>query len=296
MKPMLIIMAAGMGSRFGGLKQMTAVDGAGQVILDYSAYDAIRAGFDKVVCVIKKEIEADFRALVGDRIGSKCDLRYAFQDLHDLPAGFSVPAERQKPWGTAHAVYAARDLIYNDFYFGGDGTSSATTYIGYPTSSGAGNAMQFQMSLGMSSRCADKEGAWSFMRLFLEDEFQNSLWYLPVKRSVFEEKLAELMEPRYQKDENGDYVTDENGEKIMVPLASWGFEDGTIREIYQLSEAQAQNLRDLIESTTKDYSSNEAVSELITNEAKPFFLGQKSAEEVARLIQSKVNIYVNEQR
>ncbi len=194
------------------------------------------------------------------------------------------------------SIYSLQDVIYNDFYFGGDGTSSATTYIGYPTSSGAGNAMQFQMSLGMSSRCADKEGAWSFMRLFLEDEFQNSLWYLPVKRSVFEEKLAELMEPRYQKDENGDYVTDENGEKIMVPLASWGFEDGTIREIYQLSEAQAQNLRDLIESTTKDYSSNEAVSELITNEAKPFFLGQKSAEEVARLIQSKVNIYVNEQR
>ncbi len=115
MKPMLIIMAAGMGSRFGGLKQMTAVDGAGQVILDYSAYDAIRAGFDKVVCVIKKDIEADFRALVGDRIGSRCDLRYAFQDLHDLPAGFAVPAERQKPWGTAHAVYAARHLIDRPF-------------------------------------------------------------------------------------------------------------------------------------------------------------------------------------
>ena len=115
MGPMLVIMAAGMGSRFGGLKQMTAVDGAGQVILDYSAYDALQAGFEKIVCVIKKEIEADFRALVGDRIGAKCDLRYAFQDLHDLPAGFSVPAERAKPWGTAHAVYAARDLIDRPF-------------------------------------------------------------------------------------------------------------------------------------------------------------------------------------
>lgn len=115
MQPMLIIMAAGMGSRFGGLKQMTAVDSSGQVILDYSAYDAIRAGFDKIVCVIKREIESDFRALVGDRIGSKCDLRYAFQDLKDVPAGFAVPAERTKPWGTAHAVYAARDLIDRPF-------------------------------------------------------------------------------------------------------------------------------------------------------------------------------------
>ena len=86
MRPMLVIMAAGMGSRFGGLKQMTAVDGAGQVILDYSVYDAVRAGFEKVVCVIKKEIEADFRAAVGDRIGRGCELHYAFQDLGDLPA------------------------------------------------------------------------------------------------------------------------------------------------------------------------------------------------------------------
>ncbi len=115
MRPMLVIMAAGMGSRFGGLKQMTPVDGAGQVILDYSAYDALQAGFEKIVCVIKKEIEADFRALVGDRVGQKCDLHYAFQDLHDLPAGFGVPPERAKPWGTGHAVYAARDLIDRPF-------------------------------------------------------------------------------------------------------------------------------------------------------------------------------------
>lgn len=115
MKPVLVIMAAGMGSRFGGLKQMTAVDGAGQVILDYSAYDAIRAGFDKIVCVIKKEMEADFRARVGDRIGRHCELRYAFQDINDLPPGFSPPAGREKPWGTAHAVRAARHVIDGPF-------------------------------------------------------------------------------------------------------------------------------------------------------------------------------------
>ena len=115
MEPVLVIMAAGMGSRFGGLKQMTAVDGAGQVILDYSAYDAVRAGFKKIVCVIKRELEADFRARVGDRIAGACDLRYAFQELDDLPAGRSVPADRQKPWGTAHAVRAARREIDGPF-------------------------------------------------------------------------------------------------------------------------------------------------------------------------------------
>ena len=115
MEPVLVIMAAGMGSRFGGLKQMTAVDGAGQVILDYSAFDAVRAGFQRIVCVIKREMEADFRARVGDRIAARCDLRYAFQELTDLPEGFAVPAGRQKPWGTAHAVRAARHVIDGPF-------------------------------------------------------------------------------------------------------------------------------------------------------------------------------------
>lgn len=115
MEPVLVIMAAGMGSRFGGLKQMTPVDPAGRVILDYSAYDAIRAGFKKIVCVIKKEHERDFRAVVGDRIGARCELRYAFQSLDDLPVGHAVPEGRVKPWGTAHAVYAARHAIDGPF-------------------------------------------------------------------------------------------------------------------------------------------------------------------------------------
>ncbi len=115
MEPVLVIMAAGMGSRFGGLKQMTAADDAGHVILDFSAFDAIRAGFRTIVCVIKKEHEADFRARVGDRIGRHCELRYAFQSLDDLPAGYAVPPGRTKPWGTAHAVRAARHVIDGPF-------------------------------------------------------------------------------------------------------------------------------------------------------------------------------------
>jgi hypothetical protein len=115
MEPTLVIMAAGMGSRFGWLKQMTPVDEAGQVILDYSAYDAVQVGFRHIVCIIKKELEGDFRRLVGDRIAAKCDLQYAFQALDDLPDGFAVPAGREKPWGTAHAVRAARKAISGPF-------------------------------------------------------------------------------------------------------------------------------------------------------------------------------------
>lgn len=113
--PILVVMAAGMGSRFGGPKQMTAVDDEGQVILDYSVRDAVRAGFRRVVCVIKREMEADFRARVGDRLAAHCALTYAYQELADLPGGVPVPAGRVKPWGTGHAVWAARGALDGPF-------------------------------------------------------------------------------------------------------------------------------------------------------------------------------------
>lgn len=113
--PALIIMAAGMGSRFGGLKQITPVGDNGEIILDFSLYDAWRAGFRKAVFVIKRENEADFRAIVGSRAESRMDVRFVFQELDDLPAGFSIPEGRVKPWGTAHAVRAARHVIDEPF-------------------------------------------------------------------------------------------------------------------------------------------------------------------------------------
>jgi len=114
-KPTLVIMAAGMGSRFGGCKQITPVDGQGHVIMDYSIFDALRAGFGKVVCVIKPEMEADFRAVIGDRIAKHVPVAYAYQTIDRLPAGISVPEGRVKPWGTAHAVLCAADEIPGDF-------------------------------------------------------------------------------------------------------------------------------------------------------------------------------------
>lgn len=108
-KTTLVVMAAGMGSRFGGLKQMEPVGPGGEALLDYSAYDARRAGFDKVVFIIKKDIEHDFRSLVGSRIEKHMDVQYVFQTTDNLPAG------RTKPWGTGHAVLCCRDAVKTPF-------------------------------------------------------------------------------------------------------------------------------------------------------------------------------------
>ena len=114
-RPTLVIMAAGMGSRFGGNKQIAPVDDAGHIIIDFSIYDALRAGFGRVVCVIKPEMEADFRRAIGDVIAEQVDLRYAYQTLDAIPEGFSVPEGRQKPWGTGHAVLCALDQVEGPF-------------------------------------------------------------------------------------------------------------------------------------------------------------------------------------
>ena len=114
-KPVLVVMAAGMGSRYGGLKQIDPVGNHGQLIIDYSIYDAKRAGFETVVFVIKHEIEADFKAAIGDRLSKIINVEYAFQELTDLPEGYAVPEGRVKPWGTAHAVLAARKVVDGPF-------------------------------------------------------------------------------------------------------------------------------------------------------------------------------------
>ncbi|MBO5211686.1 MAG: nucleotidyltransferase [Clostridia bacterium] len=111
----LVVMAAGMGSRFGGLKQMEPVGPNGEVILDFSAYDAIKAGFTKIVFVIKHEIEEDFKAIVGNHIAEKIKVEYAFQEVNDLPNGFVCPADRTKPWGTAQAILSCKDIVNEPF-------------------------------------------------------------------------------------------------------------------------------------------------------------------------------------
>ncbi len=138
-KPTLVIMAAGMGSRFGGCKQVTPVDAHGHVILDFSIFDALRADFGRIVCVIKPEMEADFHERIGRRIARHADIAYAYQTLDRLPEGFSVPEGRTKPWGTAHAVLCAADQIEGDFaainaddFYGAGAFAAAADFLRAP--------------------------------------------------------------------------------------------------------------------------------------------------------------------
>jgi UTP-glucose-1-phosphate uridylyltransferase len=139
-KPTLIVMAAGIGSRYGGLKQMDPFGPNGENIIDYSIYDALRAGFDKVVFVIKKDIEEIFREKVGNRIEEQCETIYVFQELNNLPVGYNVPLNRIKPWGTGHAVLSCKHVVDGAFT-----VINADDYYGpsaYKLSQGFLNEMQ----------------------------------------------------------------------------------------------------------------------------------------------------------
>lgn len=114
-KPVLVIMAAGMGSRYGGLKQIDPIDEHGDKIIDFSIYDAMEAGFEKVVFIIKKGIEEAFKEQIGDRISRHVQVEYVYQELDKIPAGFHIPEGREKPWGTGHAILCCKDVVDGPF-------------------------------------------------------------------------------------------------------------------------------------------------------------------------------------
>lgn len=136
-KTSLVIMAAGIGSRFGGgIKQLEPIGPGGEIIMDYSIRDALEAGFDKVIFIIRKDLEKDFKEIIGNRIEKIAPVEYAFQELDDLPEGFQVPEGRKKPWGTGQAVLAARNLIHEPFlvinaddYYGKEGFKKIHEYM-----------------------------------------------------------------------------------------------------------------------------------------------------------------------
>lgn len=135
-EPVLVILAAGMGSRFGGLKQLAPIDEQGHNIIDFSIYDAKRAGFKKVVFIIKKEIEADFKAGIGNRVENSIEVEYVYQELDKLPTGCTIPDERVKPWGTGHAILCCKDvvdapfvIINADDYYGEDAFKVMYDYL-----------------------------------------------------------------------------------------------------------------------------------------------------------------------
>ena len=145
-QPVLVVMAAGMGSRYGGLKQIDPVDKEGHIIMDFSVYDAVKAGFKKVIFIIKKENEADFKAAIGDRLSKHLDVTYVFQDLKNLPEGYEVPEGRVKPWGTGHAVLSCIDEIDGPF-----AVINADDYYG---------ANAFRMAYDFLTQNQDEDGIW----------------------------------------------------------------------------------------------------------------------------------------
>ncbi len=142
----LLVLAAGMGSRYGGLKQMDPMGPSGETVLDYSVFDAIRAGFTKVVFIIREDFAEAFKAEVGSRFADQIEVEYVFQDLRDLPEGFTFPDGRERPWGTSHAVLAARDVIDEPFavinaddFYGRDGLQQAADALSAMTQDGGKN-------------------------------------------------------------------------------------------------------------------------------------------------------------
>jgi len=155
MKPTLVVLAAGMGSRYGGLKQVDPVGPSGEAILDYSVFDAQRAGFGDVVFVIRRDIEEAFKRQVGAKYEHVLPVSYAFQDREDLPAPFTVPEGREKPWGTAHAIRAARNAVRGPFaainaddFYGRDAFARLAAFLAAPAAPGPARFAMVGFELG----------------------------------------------------------------------------------------------------------------------------------------------------
>lgn len=226
--PVLVVMAAGMGSRYGGLKQIDPVDPQGHIIMDFSIFDAVRAGFKKVVFIIKKENEADFRNAIGDRLSKQVEVAYVFQDLHNLPEGYEVPDGRVKPWGTGHAVLSCMDVIDGPF-----AVINADDYYGRHA---------FQMAYDFLSSCDEEETVYHYMMVGYQ--LENTLTENGhVARGVCvtdeEGNLVKINE-RTHIEKRGDgaaYTEDDGNTWVELPKGSivsmnmWGFSSSILTEL-----------------------------------------------------------------
>ena len=217
-KPVLVIMAAGMGSRYGGLKQLDPVGNHGQLIIDYSIYDARRAGFETVIFVIKPEIEADFKAAIGDRVSKVMDVKYVYQLKEDLPEGYSVPSCRTKPWGTAHAALAARDVIDGPFavinaddYYGPEAYQEIFTYL----SAHADGALYEYAMVGYLLKNTVSENG-TVARGVCEETEEHYLTQVTERT-----KIAQGPPLRFTEDDGASWT--ELPEDTIVSLNMWGF-------------------------------------------------------------------------
>lgn len=229
-KPVLVVMAAGMGSRYGGLKQMDPMDDAGHVILDFSVYDAMLAGFEKVIFIIKRENEEVFRECIGDRIAKRMQVTYAYQDLDALPEGYTVPEGRQKPFGTGHAVLCCKDQVNGPF-----AVINADDFYG---------RREFQMIYDYLSSPKEENGRYQYVMVgyIMENTLtENGHVARGVCRIDENGHLVEIHE-RTRIERHGDkteYTEDEGASWVTIPEGSiasmnmWGFEQNLMDELEQ---------------------------------------------------------------
>ncbi|MCL5103314.1 MAG: nucleotidyltransferase [Armatimonadetes bacterium] len=259
--PTLVVMAAGMGSRYGGLKQIDPIGPNGEIILDYSAYDAIKAGFGKIVFVIRRDLEDAFRERVGKVLENRVDVAYVFQELTNLPAGFSVPEGRVKPWGTGHAVLSCKGAVSTPF-----AVINADDYYG---------AAAFQLMGDYLRQARDQDGVYDYC--LVGYELTNTL----SKHGTVARGVCELTPDGFLKDirertairrfpdgikytENGvDWVVLEP--KAMVSLNTWGFTLSILDELEARFKAFLKtNVANLLKA---EYFMPEVVGDLV-NENK----------------------------
>ncbi len=240
-KPVLVIMAAGMGSRYGGLKQLDPVGDHGQLIIDYSIYDARRAGFETVVFVIKPEIEEDFKRCIGGRVSKSMDVRYAYQLKEDLPEGYAVPSVRQKPWGTAHAALAARNVVDGPFavinaddYYGPEAFQEIFSYL----SAHEDGALYEYVMVGYLLKNTVTENG-TVARGVCEETADNFLTKVTERT-----KIEKGEPPRYTEDDGQTWT--ELPEDTIVSMNMWGFTRSFLDEAWKrfpafLDKALAEN-------------------------------------------------------
>lgn len=226
-KPVLVIMAAGMGSRYGGLKQIDPVDSEGHIIMDFSIFDAKRAGFEKVVFIIKRENEKDFREAIGNRLEKYMEVSYAYQDINNIPEGFAVPDGRTKPWGTAHAVLSAIDVVDGPF-----AVINADDYYG---------SHAFQVIYDyLTTHEDDDKYRYTMVGYRLKNTVTDNGY---VSRGVCElnadKELVSVTErTRIEKKEDGIAYSEDGGDSwtyvdgdVLVSMNMWGFTRSILEEI-----------------------------------------------------------------
>lgn len=228
-KPVLVVMAAGMGSRYGGLKQIDPIDEYGNIIMDFSIYDAIQAGFRKVVFIIKKENEESFRAAIGDRIAKQIETAYVFQDLNNIPEGFAVPQDRVKPWGTGHAVLSCIGTVNGPF-----AVINADDYYG---------SKAFKLAYDFLANTQESDGQYQYMMVGYQLEktlTENGHVARGVCVTDENSHLIKINE-RTRIEKRGDetaYTEDDGQTWTVIPQGStvsmnmWGFSESILEELH----------------------------------------------------------------